>query len=270
MSKTEDLLANIRAIIPGLNASSAGIIPRILEAVGTFMDEVSLEAERSIEVIEERVRELRPTTPNWYISKAYEFQYGDNLVIKDQSTQEPGYAVISPEKQIIKQAIIGTDLNGTYWINVATTDADGNLVQLDADQLSEFRTYFIKMTGFGATITVSSNPIAVFNADRLIIRYSALYSLSEIKDQVKTLLRALQVDQRYLQVVYVNQIETALIDGIEGVVDAYFSNIVVTQDGATESPTDGAIRLQTAGFNFDPTFFDDASGKIEYIASDEV
>lgn len=255
MSAVDEIWANLGKTIPFLNTSKAGIIRRIAEVVGTIIDIVRLEILRTEQTITEATRIARITTEQFYLDKVYAYQEGDNLVVINNATQELGYATIDPSKQIIKQASMGSDSNGSFFVNVATANSQKNLVQLSASQLVDFKAYFDNFIAFGAQSDIASNPPAIFNAANLYIRYNKTYALTAIRQSVYDALHDLQIKPRNSVTLYINEIETYLTN-IEGIDDAYFSGMTLTDGDNTIEPVDGTVLMKSGYFNFNPNLYD--------------
>lgn len=173
----------------------------------------------------------------------------------NEATQELGYATIDATKQIIKQASMGSNQEGLYYINVATADANNNVVSLTQDQLDAFNAYYRNFWGVGAQIQAASNAPAVLSADKLYVRFDKSYNLDTIKNSINTGLHDLQMQRRTTNVLYINDIES-YISGLNGIKDTYFSEVKVSQDGDSTTPQDGKIVLNPGYFNFDPNLYD--------------
>lgn len=255
MSAIDDINTNIKKAIPELNNSKASIIGRITQVIGTFIDIVRLEMLRSQQIMDQSLKDARITTSNYYISKAYAYQEGDNLIVKNELTQELTYDPIIPANQIIKQASINVTSLGVFYINVATTDKDGMNAPLSLTQINAFRSYFNNFVAVGADMNASSLTPAIFTANNLYIRYNKNYNLLDIQKNIKPLLINLQQTNRPNGVLYVNEAERILI-GIEGVLDASFATPYIIWEGESIYPTAGQIDLPPGYFNFDPLFYD--------------
>lgn len=173
----------------------------------------------------------------------------------NEATQELGYATIDATKQIIKQASMGSNQEGLYYINVATADANNNVVSLTQDQLDAFSAYYRNFWGVGAQIQAASNAPAVLSADKLYVRFDKSYNLDAIKNSINTGLHDLQMQRRTTNILYINDIESYL-SGLNGIKDAYFSEIKVSHDGDSTTPQDGKIVLNPGYFNFNPNLYD--------------
>ena len=250
MSLINTIWGNIQRTIPAMNTSNAGILRKIAEVVGTVLDIVRLE-----QTIAAAAKIARVTSEAWYVEKAYAYQQGDQVVVVNEATQELGYATIDATKQIIKQASMGSNQEGLYYINVATADANNNVVSLTQDQLDAFSAYYRNFWGVGAQIQAASNAPAVLSADKLYVRFDKSYNLDAIKNSINTGLHDLQMQRRTTNTLYINDIESYL-SGLNGIKDAYFSEVKVSQEGSITTPQDGKIVLSPGYFNFNPNLYD--------------
>lgn len=255
MSVVNQMWANISRVVPSINTSASGLIRRIIDVCGSFMDVIQLEILRSEQVITEGIKVARITTRQWYLDAAYNYQEGDDLVPIDASQQNLGYAEIDPTKQIIKQANTGINSVGSFYLNVATADENNNVVKLTQDQLDAFRVYYFNWLGFGAQVNIASNDPAEFTATRLYVRYFRTYNLENIKTAVDEALHNIQVGRRDDANLYINEVESTL-GAIEGVRDAYFQDVQINYGGNSTFPEDGRVYLEPGYFNFDPEFYD--------------
>lgn len=255
MSLINTIWDNIQRTIPAMNTSNAGILRKIAEVVGTVLDIVRLEILRSEQTIAAAAKIARVTSEAWYVERAYAYQQGDQVVVVNEATQELGYATIDATKQIIKQASMGSNQDGLYYINVATADANNNVVSLTQYQLDAFNAYYRNFWGVGAQIQAASNAPAVLSADKLYVRFDKSYNLDTIKNSINTGLHDLQMQRRTTNVLYINDIER-YISGLDGIKDAYFSEVKVSQDSGITTPQDGKIVLSPGYFNFNPNLYD--------------
>lgn len=255
MSAVNDILTAIQRIIPSLNTSNAGLFSRIAQVVGSFIDIVRLEMLRSEQTVQQATKIARITTQQYYVDRAYAYQSGDRLVVIDPATQELGYATIDETKQIIKQASIGTVSLGIFNLNVATADANNNIIPLTTAQLTAFRNYYLNFRAVGVDITVASNAPAIFTATNLYIRYYKTFNLDDVKQRITKALHDIQVTRRTSNILYINEVETAL-NNLEGIRDAYFNEVRITNGASTVVPEDGKVVLETGYFNFDPNLYD--------------
>lgn len=254
MSIIDQIVTNIGLIVPNLNTSASSIVRKIAEVVGTIIDIIRLEMLRSEQTISQATKVARVTSQTYYVEQAYNYQDGDQLVVIDPSTQLLGYNPVDVNKQIIKQASIGINSLGVFFLNVATADSDNNIQSLSQDQLDAFREYYQNFIAMGAQCTVASNAPSIFVADNLYIRFYKTYNLEDIKSKINTALHDLQVVRRSSSRLYINEVESYL-SAVDGVKDAYFAEPGISYEGTVTTPADGVIEMPSGYFNFDPAFY---------------
>lgn len=260
----------IQQIIPEFNnISNASIYKRICDVLGVEIDTVNLEFIRSEQIIENSSINKRAFSKQWYIDTAYNFQFGDNLVIVDESTQREGYKVIDPSKRVIKQVGISINDNGIILIKVATSESNNELIPLSPDMQREFTTYINRFIPLGLTAIVTSQPADVFHSSNLYIYYRNDYSLISLQQKLRTELQNFQLAFNSDVPLYINDVESKIRE-IEGVRDAYFSNPYITyiENGVTKTtyPINNIITLQAGYFNFDPVLYDFTKDITRFIA----
>lgn len=255
MATIDTIRAAISTLIPELNnTSSSSILTRILQVFASVVDTILLNISNSEQVIETSARTNRVAGAQYYIDKALAFQYGDSLVVVDQSNFQYGYNTIDESKQIIKQVAVTPDVNAAEIdVSACTQDGDGNNVLLTEDQTQSLQNYLQQLAPLGIGINVlTPDAISTITATALYIRYNQSYSLTTIKQQVTSVLVSTQRMLIGYQGIYVNDLESALAN-IDGVRDAYFDNL--TYDSGT-SPANGVITPKSVFFNFDPSLLD--------------
>lgn len=255
--------ANIVALISDVNSSVTGIARRMSEVFASFLDVIRSEIINSEETIQEGVRFARITTQSYYVEKAYEYQEGDNLETLSDYPLTIGYTVIDPTKQIIKQAVTSNTSTGIFTLNVATADSNNNVVPLTEAQLTAFSAYYRNWVAYGAEVPINSNTPAIFNADKLFIRYDKTVNEENVKQAIYQGLHDLQVVRRGTSRLYINELE-GYLGRLPGIVDAYFSNATVTYADTEVAPIDGSVLLAPGYFNFNPDIYDFTKGITEF------
>lgn len=115
------------------------------------------------DLIEKLIKENTPHNEFWYKSKAYKFQYGDNLIDNDE------YAVIDESKQIIKQVAI-VEGDRKIIIKVATLDGD-QLVKIDdINKINAFSEFMNKIKDAGTVLEIINE-----DADKLRVQLEFYY-----------------------------------------------------------------------------------------------
>lgn len=255
MSAYNDIWSALSKVIPNINTSSAGILHRITEVVGSFIDIVRLEMLRSEQTIAQAAKAARIMSASYYIDKSLAYQEGDDLIVINQATQELGYADIDATKQIIKQVSIVTTGVGSFYINVATADSNNNVQSLTPSQLEAFQGYIQNFIAIGTNFDAISNPPSILTATNMYVRYYESYNLDTIKTNLDKTMRDIQVELRKTNVVYVNEIENRLAS-VEGIRDVYLVDpILKISETITEEPVTGSFTQGPGYFNFDPDLY---------------
>ncbi len=163
---------------------------------------------------------------DWYVQKAYEFQFGDDLAVIDGVIR---YAAKDPTKLIIKRAAYAKDnLNNTL-LKVATTDSGGNIVALDNDptnnQMQAFTDYINNLMFAGSYIRIESA-----NTDYLKLFATIYFDPLLFADEVKT--KVIAAIKNYLATLPFDAVvkRNAIIDAIqkvEGVEDVELTTLEV-------------------------------------------
>ena len=137
-------------------------------------------------------------TGDWYQRKAFEFQFGDDLLIVNN---KPSYAALNPLNQIIKYASVIT-ANNVLFIKVAK-DVGNNPSPLTTNEKMAFEYYIDRVKFAGTSINVVSQA-----ADDLMANYKVIYNplildntgvhlvngSKPVEDAINTYLRSLAFD----------------------------------------------------------------------------
>lgn len=103
--------------------------------------------------IEKRISEAVIASIPWYHRIALEFQYGDELVLNEQ-TQEYGYAVTDESRRVVKYAAVRDNASG---VNILVSGEENGLpAALDDDVLTAFKYYLNKRKPAGVLMSVRS------------------------------------------------------------------------------------------------------------------
>lgn len=144
-------------------------------------------------------------TPQWYISKLKEFQYGDSLVLVNNKYV---YAVIDETKRIISRAAILEQPDGSLLLKVAKLSADV-LEPLLTAEINAVTSYLNRIKPPGTRITVLS-----LEADLLKVSgtffYNAIYKVEDVKADIDAKIEAYISSLPYDAAVRVRKFEDAL------------------------------------------------------------
>lgn len=164
--------------------------------------------------IEETIRRGVVGRGEWYVSKAYQFQYGDDLKVIDGVLQ---YEQIDESKKIIKRASYTKESGTLTKLKVATEDLDGNIQGLSSPQLIAFTDYVNNIMFAGSQITIVSA-----NTDFLrltaTVYYNPLFALDAFKPKVEAAIRGYLKALPFDGIVKVSSLIDA-VQAVEGVTD---------------------------------------------------
>lgn len=219
---------------------TASVITAFKTAFSLFKKETAQEA-----------RNNRIGTIDWWLAMAYEFQYGDSLVLVNG---KPGYATIDEEKRVVTKAShqLVTSTNLIKVVKGSFPDFVP-LSQFEADSL---RSYFSRIHPPGINFAVISKV-----AEEISIEGDLFFKGTADKDTLKAAVEAKIIDYIiYMPVDGVNEVlngtfvRNNLIQAVKQVADVKDfvpTKIEVTVDGntfevdRTYQPTSGYLRIKT-------------------------
>jgi len=173
----------------------------------------------------------QPGTLRWYAAIAKQWQKGYNLTVAEGLVL---YATIDATAQIVTQASVRESEGNVIIIKVAKNGTVPNsLVQLDAQELFDFKEYMIARAIPGVLMNIYS-----YNADvlqyTLHLHYDPLYDPNALQAAVTNALNAFRDNFPFDSILYYHQFISALIQ-VPGVVNvAPNSTLSLTlQNGST-------------------------------------
>lgn len=120
--------------------------------------------------VDKKITEAVVASIPWYHKISLEFQYGDELVLNEQ-TQEYGYAVVDEKKRVVKYAAVRDNASG---VNVLVSgDESGRPVALEDNVLSAFKQYLNRRKPAGVLMSVKSYSPDLLQAD-IRVQYDPL------------------------------------------------------------------------------------------------
>lgn len=252
MGAVNTILAALQIMMPDFAKSDASVEGKIIDVVGTFADTEKLERDNTLEVINTALANQKVTTVEYYRRKAVAFQNNDTLVY-DPVNQGGYYAVINPEKQIVKQAYI-VGAYPEYSLLVNAVASNGHLRVLTADELASFRTYFAAFQPMGLILNIASLEVAKISDPGLIIYIRPGADAASAAAQIQTNLTAHESVLRDSNTVSLTEIED-VIQKCPDVRAVGFDSPIATEtnlSGATVqvSPENGVFRLTNGAFTF--------------------
>lgn len=191
--------------------------------------------EEYVKVVDDKVSMAVMASVPWYYKMAKAFQYGDSLVL-NEDTQQYGYATIDEGKQVVKYAAVRD--RGTSVQILVSGEKDGKPVALSNNVLTVFKEYMNRVKVAGVVLSIRSK-----NADKMVIRakvyVDSLVINSDgtlISDGSKPVEKAINT---YLaNIVYGGTFNktklTNAILGVEGVSDVEIGECSYMEDGGTE------------------------------------
>lgn len=242
MSSSKDTILNNWAVL-GLtwdNPSQAAMAQLLAQGIGDFMDVVRTEMVNTKNSITSVIVNQRFGDAAYYTTAARAFQLGDDLVPLPPFFN-PGYITIDASKQIIKQAAFQNN-QGDLSLKIATADLlTGLLQQVPANQLSDFKSYFVNFQIPGLPVTVISLPANIFSFSS-ICTYNSGYNLSTLQTNIKASMLAFAGTFPFNGVLYADQLSDYVKANVPGIVDFYITNTTI-DGGAFVGTT-----LLTAGY----------------------
>ena len=191
--------------------------------------------EEYVKVVDDKVSMAVVASVPWYYKMAKAFQYGDSLVL-NEDTQQYGYATIDEGKQVVKYAAVRD--RGTSVQILVSGEKDGKPVALSNNVLMVFKEYMNRVKVAGVVLSIRSK-----NADKMVIR-AKVYVDSLVINSDGTLISdgskpVEEAINTYLaNIVYGGTFNktklTNAILGVEGVSDVEIGECSYMEDGGTE------------------------------------
>lgn len=191
--------------------------------------------EEYVKVVDDKVSMAVVASVPWYYKMAKAFQYGDSLVL-NEDTQQYGYATIDEGKLVVKYAAVRD--RGTSVQILVSGEKDGKPVALSNSVLTVFKEYMNRVKVAGVVLSIRSK-----NADKMVIR-AKVYVDSLVINSDGTLISdgskpVEEAINTYLaNIVYGGTFNktklTNAILGVEGVSDVEIGECSYMEDGGTE------------------------------------
>ena len=191
--------------------------------------------EEYVKVVDDKVSMAVVASVPWYYKMAKAFQYGDSLVL-NEDTQQYGYATIDEGKRVVKYAAVRD--RGTSVQILVSGEKDGKPVALSNNVLTVFKEYMNRVKVAGVVLSIRSK-----NADKMVIR-AKVYVDSLVINSDGTLISdgskpVEEAINTYLaNIVYGGTFNktklTNAILGVEGVSDVEIGECSYMEDGGTE------------------------------------
>lgn len=200
--------------------------------------------------MEETIRRGAIGNADWYVRKAFEFQLGDDLTVTFDGLL--GYAVINPEKRIIKRAS-ALRQGGVATLKVATEDGSGNVIPLNMLQLNAFTDYINNIMFAGSSINVVSLPPDLLDL-KAEVYYNPLFFAANVQANVISAVQNYLRNLPFDGVLRVSAVQDA-IQAVEGVTDVRITTIRARANATPSFTNIVRTYLPVAGYiDIDPAF----------------
>lgn len=198
--------------------------------------------------VEDKLSKQKPGSLPWLATKAYEFQFGDDLMVDANGIVK--YATIDEAKKIVKR-VSASESNGVISLKVAKLDNQTSLVPLDVNsgELLQFERYIEKLKYAGVKVDVVSLPadVLLYNVD---VYFDPAYLESTITANVNAKLDEYRLSLPFNGMIYRSEVLNAILSA-EGVVTAKINELTGTQSTITN--IDVKYLLVAGYFNWDET-----------------
>lgn len=177
--------------------------------------------EEYVKVVDDKVSMAVVASVPWYYKMAKAFQYGDSLVL-NEDTQQYGYATIDEGKQVVKYAVVRD--RGTSVQILVSGEKDGKPVALSNSVLTVFKEYMNRVKVAGVVLNISSKESdklsisATISVDSLVIDENGV-KLSDgtmpIEEAIENHLKDIQYGGTFNKTKLISAILS--VDGVEDV-----------------------------------------------------
>lgn len=177
--------------------------------------------EEYVKVVDDKVSMAVVASVPWYYKMAKAFQYGDSLVL-NEDTQQYGYATIDEGKQVVKYAAVRD--RGTSVQILVSGEKDGKPVALSNSVLTVFKEYMNRVKVAGVVLNISSKESdklsisATISVDSLVIDENGV-KLSDgtmpIEEAIENHLKDIQYGGTFNKTKLITAILS--VDGVEDV-----------------------------------------------------
>lgn len=188
-----------------------------------------------IKDVDEKISMAVVASVPWYYKMAKAFQYGDSLVL-NEDTQQYGYAAIDEGKQVVKYAAVRD--RGTSVQILVSGEKDGKPVALSNSVLMVFKEYMNRVKVAGVVLSIRSK-----NADKMVIMAKVYVDslvinsdgtlISDGSKPVEEAINAYLANIVYGGTFNKTKLTNAIL-GVEGVSDVEIGECSYMEDGGTE------------------------------------
>lgn len=191
--------------------------------------------EEYVKVVDDKVSMAVVASVPWYYKMSKAFQYGDSLVL-NEDTQQYGYAAIDEGKQVVKYAAVRD--RGTSVQILVSGEKDGKPVALSNSVLTVFKEYMNRVKVAGVVLSIRSK-----NADKMVIMAKVYVDslvinsdgtlISDGSKPVEEAINAYLANIVYGGTFNKTKLTNAIL-GVEGVSDVEIGECSYMEDGGTE------------------------------------
>lgn len=191
--------------------------------------------EEYVKVVDDKVSMAVVASVPWYYKMAKAFQYGDSLVL-NEDTKQYGYAAIDEGKQVVKYAAVRD--RGTSVQILVSGEKDGKPVALSNSVLTVFKEYMNRVKVAGVVLSIRSK-----NADKMVIMAKVYVDslvinsdgtlISDGSKPVEEAINAYLANIVYGGTFNKTKLTNAIL-GVEGVSDVEIGECSYMEDGGTE------------------------------------
>ncbi len=177
--------------------------------------------EEYVKVVDDKVSMAVVASVPWYYKMSKAFQYGDSLVL-NEDTQQYGYTAIDEGKQVVKYAAVRD--RGTSVQILVSGEKDGKPVALSNSVLTVFKEYMNRVKVAGVVLNISSKESdklsisATISVDSLVIDENGV-KLSDgtmpIEEAIENHLKDIQYGGTFNKTKLISAILS--VDGVEDV-----------------------------------------------------
>lgn len=261
MSLISTILTQLQAL--GFsNPANQSIFYQIAQGVGQVLDNVLTEFQNTKNSILNTINTQRYGKPGYYVTTAKAFQDGYDLTPAPAPDLDPTYAVIDPTAQIIKQAAFLSSSDGTLALKIAGQDPiSGSLIQLTAQQQSDFAAYFVNFEIPGLPVDVVCLPGNIFSFFA-ICTYNAGYNKSILLANLQIALVNFQISfnsGNFNGTLYSDALSAYIQQNVPGITDFFVYNTTIDTIAFS-----GFTTLTAGYFNYFGNILSNLSNQIQF------
>lgn len=246
------------------NPANQSIFYQIAQGIGQTLDNLVTEFANTQNSILNTINTQRYGKPGYYTTTAKGFQDGYDLTPAPAPNLDPTYAVIDTTAQIIKQAAFLSASDGTLALKIAGQDpVSGSLIQLTAQQQSDFVAYFVNFEIVGLPVDIVCLPANIFSFFA-ICTYNAGYNLSNLQANLQIALINFQTafnSGNFNGTLFSDALSAYIQQNVPGVSDFFVYNTTIDTIAFT-----GFTTLTAGYFNYFANILANLTNQIKFNA----